>query len=152
MSRMLTTHLGKILLGVALVWSITAAIISPLKTMELTGAAPAKDKEPDVYVSFDPKVLTSAKVENYFPNKPVDPGTDREVWIRVKKVEPYKEIELAIPPANIARPPQLLPAPGPSLEGAHTLPRWGDELPALAAPKDVKDPKKPDPVPPKPPK
>ena len=49
---------------------------------------------------------------------------------------PFEPIDLDVPPAGLLRPPQILPNPGPALEGTHELPRWGDELPPLAVPEE----------------
>ena len=48
-----------------------------------------------------------------------------------KLLKEFIPVDLEIPPAGILRPAQLLPDPGPSLEGTDRLPRFGDEMPPV---------------------
>jgi hypothetical protein len=58
-------------------------------------------------------------------------SSTRCVFEPEKQVTVFQPIELDIPTPGVKRPAQLLPEPGPSLEGTEKLPRWGDEFPKV---------------------
>lgn len=135
--------LGKLLLAAALLWSGVALVVywpAPLPD-ELTAERFEKEKSEPVRVVLEPEILLPEERENWFP-----PGTGadylrgRIVFVPEKKVAPFRPVNLDLPKTTVPPLPRLLPDPGPSLEGAAGLPRWGKALPPLIAPK--KKPKK----------
>jgi hypothetical protein len=81
-------------------------------------------------------------------------GPDRRIGPVEKKAPPKPFERLNLPEvirANVAPPPMLLPTPGPTLQGAGKLPRWGSELPPVYVPPAPEPPKRLGVEPPKPP-
>jgi hypothetical protein len=130
--------LGLSLLGTILLWSQNGSLNLP----EIT----EQDKRRQVMVELDKNALPTASPEKFFAagNGAEAAGGTRYIFVAEKKLIPFQPVELDVPPASVAPPAQLLPEPGPTLEGTAKLPRFGDELPPVAiAPKDSsKDPKK----------
>ncbi len=141
MKEWIDEHLGYLLFGLALVWTLLAMVCNRATLATFPDEAKVTE-ERAVQVPLDLAELASARNELFFPPKTAQEyiGGTRCVFVEeIRKIE-FVPVELAIPPAFVMRPPQLLPDPGPSLEGADALPRWGDELPPV--PIDLEDPKK----------
>lgn len=120
-------QLGRVLLVIALLlggWAWYANRYEPLPK-ELTEAPPRA-----VYVELEPKAMSLASTETYYvaANPELYNKGGRFVFVPEVTVTQFVPVELDIPPISIKRPPQILPDPGPSLEGAHGLPRFGDEF------------------------
>ena len=136
MNELLSQYLGKILLGLAVVWAIVAAVLNAPQgpvAIEDEGKASnwgitqvkLKVKEPDANVPAEAFFVTLSDLV----------GPDRKIFpTRIEKIKQYETVELEIPDATVARAPMVLPSPGPSLPGASKLPRWGDEMPPIPAP------------------
>jgi len=124
--------LGKVFLLLALAWTgwtLWSNWYKPLPK-ELVEA-----EHRDVYVERDSKAISQASTENYYLGDMAPFAAATHVIIPEKFVKQFVPVELDIPPVTVKRPPQLLPEPGPSLEGAEKLPRFGDEF-APPAPND----------------
>jgi len=126
----LSQQFGRVLLVVALAWAGTAIYLNrhvPLEPIPETAL-----KRP-VTVELKAEALSPVAAEAYFL---AGPGTqyafERFVFAEPLKVQVFEPIALELPPTQIMRPAQLLPDPGPTLEGSHKLPRFGDELPPVA--------------------
>jgi hypothetical protein len=141
MKRFISEQAGKLLLALALVWVGASAALCPERRAAFEKEAAARDYERKVQVQFNPQEL--APREAVFPDRAEYRGTDRMVWSAPeKKEDPFRGLDL--PPvtrAVVTAPPQLLTAPGPSLQGAEKFPRWGQDLPPIYVPQPV-DPKK----------
>ena len=136
----INTQLGRLLLGLAAAWTVCCIAFSG--GSELQPHSFSVQEKP-VHVELDTAALAKEKDENYFPSKPVDfyAGSEHCVFVPEKKIREYEAVDLDIPPAPVMRPPQLLPDPGPALEGTLKLARFGDELPKeLKEPAEKKDP------------
>ena len=136
MKHLLNRHIGPLLLGVAVFLTALGISSNPQRTLEPVAETLLKR---NVTVKLDKSSLAALSSEVFFT---ADEGTHYEgpkrfVWVREKSVIVFQPVDLEIPPANIMRAPQLLPEPGPSLEGTQTLPRFGDEFPPIV----VVDPK-----------
>ncbi len=133
MKDLLEEHLGRILLALALAWAGAAAFWGQIPPFEFTGEREISDAEK---VQVKIALEKSAAAETFFPER--TSAEYREpaptVFVPEKKVIEYRPVELTIPPASVSRPPQLLPSPGPALEGTSSLPRWGDEFSPLVPP------------------
>ncbi|MBE7466858.1 MAG: hypothetical protein HS116_25590 [Planctomycetes bacterium] len=140
MQAFLDSQLGRILLGLALAWTVLAASFSPVRHAQYPDEAQIKDAA-NVTVELDPAKLATASKENFYPAQKLDYYEDGQiVWVPEKKKFEFQPIELEVPSAGLMRPAMVLPSPGPSLTGAHALPRWGDELPPILP--QAPDPKK----------
>lgn len=128
--NLLNEQLGKILLVLAIVIAGAGVYLNPAVHIEEVSDASLKRH---VQVEFDKASLAALGNETFFtPDDGTQyAGTQRFVWAKEKIVIVFQPVDLDIPPANIMRPPQLLPEPGPSLEGSHKLPRFGDEFSAI---------------------
>jgi hypothetical protein len=129
------TQLGRILLGLALVTVVLYAGANGPKLM------PEKDQKAldrPILVELDKSALATASSEIYFVEGPRDKyaGSERGVFVQEKKVKVFTPVLLELPPASIDRASQVLPEPGPSLEGSVKLPRYGEEFPAIVSPKN----------------
>lgn len=133
MKDLLEEHLGRILLALALTWTVAAAILGQRPPFDFSGEREITDPEK---VQVKLTLEKSAAAESYFPGRSSAEYREpaRSVFVPEKKVIEYRPVELTIPPASVTRPPQLLPSPGPALDGTHSLPRWGDEFPPLVPP------------------
>ena len=138
----LDAQLGRVLLVVALAWtgwSVYANWYQPLPK-ELTEA-----KIKPVYVEVDTNAKLQDDKEVYYvsggPDPYIVPGLF--VFVSEKVVKQYNPVDLDIPPVSVKRPPQILPDPGPSLEGADKLPKFGDEFAPPSANDLVPPPKTP---------
>lgn len=125
-------RIGQVLLGLALVWGglcLYANRYEPLPA-QITDVPKL-----DVYVDLEQKALSKASAETYFVSGPADNyvAGGRFVFVPETIVKQFVPVELDTPPLSVKRPPQLLPDPGPSLEGADKLPRFGDEFPPPSA-------------------
>lgn len=123
----LDAQVGRVLLAVALLWtgwSLASNWNRPLPK-ELTDA-----KRQPVYVKLDTSAKLQDDKEEYYVSGGTDPYTVAGLFVFVseKVLVQFRPVELGIPPVSVKRPPQLLPDPGPSLEGAEKLPRFGDEF------------------------
>jgi len=129
---LIDSMLGKILMGAAIAWAVVAAVSNSAQKASFPDEAKVTNAE-KVQVALDLKSLATASPEFHFPVKDAAfySGSGRYVFVKPVRKKEFVPVELDIPVPNLTRPPQLLPNPGPSLEGAGKLPRWGDELPAL---------------------
>lgn len=123
----LDAQLGRVLLVLALVWtgwSLSSNWARPLPK-ELTEA-----KVQPVEVELDTSAKLQDDKEVYFVSGGPDPYIAARLFVFVpeKVITQFRPVELDIPTVSVKRPPQLLPDPGPSLEGAEKLPRFGDEF------------------------
>jgi hypothetical protein len=141
MKRFISEQAGKFLLALALVWVGASAVLCPEHRAAFEKEAAVKDYERKVQVQFNPQEL--APREAVFPDRADYRGTDRPVFNHPeKKEDPFRGLDL--PPvtrAVVTAPPQLLTAPGPSLQGAEKFPRWEKDMPPIYVPQPV-DPKK----------
>lgn len=135
MVELIEQQLGRILLGVAVVWTVTAAWINNVPQVEFPEEKKVKD-EKAVQVELDETTLKTANPEIFFPDRGAEDYRGRAWFPFVPPVKTFifEPVELKVPTTDLMRPPQLLPSPGPSLEGTHGLPRWGEEFPALKPP------------------
>ena len=124
MMYFINDQLGRILLGIALVLTIGALSMNPSPSVE---AVP--DTKREVVVELNKAALAELSKEAYFvADSPLTAST-RCVFEPEKQIVIFQPIELDIPTPGVKRSAQLLPEPGPSLEGSEKLPRWGDEFP-----------------------
>ena len=126
----LDAQLGRMLLVLAVAWTVAA--------IYLNGAQPVPDtltKVPNdpVKVLLDTEQLAALGAEQCFAMGPGEKYSEstRYVFVPEKVEVVFHPVDLDVPPIGILRPPQILPEPGPSLEGADKLPRFGDEFPPL---------------------
>jgi hypothetical protein len=131
---------GRILLAIAVM--LTIVLWSQNGSLDLP-PVPTQDLNRQVMVELDKNTLPTASQEKFFV---LGSGSDyaggsRFIFVAEKKIIEFQPVELDVPAANVLPPPQLLPEPGPSLEGTAKLPRFGDEFPPVALIKDSKDPK-----------
>jgi len=126
----INAQLGRILLVLAIVLTLASASYNGPRVLP---EVDQKSLERPVLVALDKSTLGVASSEQYFAKGPGSnyEGT-REVFVRPKLVKEFVPVLLELPPAGIARAPQVLPEPGPSLEGSVKLPRYGEEFPPLA--------------------
>lgn len=142
MLRLIDEQLGRILLAIAVFGAGAAAWTNQPRRFEEI----PKNKR-SVQVELDKSALTATANEVFFL---ADDGTQysagKRVFLQAKVVKPYEPVELGLPPAGVMRPPQVLPEPGPALEGTAKLPRFGDEFSPVGAgdkpPADKPDPAK----------
>jgi hypothetical protein len=134
--QMLSDQIGKILLVLAVVIAGAGIYLNPPQSID---EVPQSLLNRPVQVELDKTSLAALGNETFFTQDDGSQyaGVQRAVWVKEKISIVFQPVELDIPPANIMRPPQLLPEPGPSLEGSHKLPRFGDEF----APIVMVDPK-----------
>ena len=139
MKHFLDENLGRILFVLAILWSLTAALLNRDTGWTFTGEDRSLDRE-RIQVKLELEKIAAA--EGYFPAHDAAHylGAKRFVFVPEKKEFKFKAVDLDIPPPLVMRPPMVLPDPGPALEGTHDLPRWGEGLPALVAP--APEPKK----------
>jgi hypothetical protein len=134
MARILNEQAGKLLLALALVWLCVSPVLFPTRSISLEKEDEVKDYARKVQVAFNPQAL--APREAVYPDRNEYRGTAGLVWSAPEqKITPFTGLEL--PPvtrASVMPPPQLLPVPGPSLQGADKFPRWGQELPPITPP------------------
>jgi len=160
MLRLIDEQLGRILLGLAVLVAVGAACLNPRQ--ELPKVSEELHRR-SVLVPLDNKSLTANSKEVFFmPDDGAQyAGPDRYILVKKIEVKQFSAVDLPLPPAAVMRSPQLLPEPGPALEGTQKLPRFGDEFPpvgvANAAPNqpvglvpDPKTPPKPGPLAPVP--
>lgn len=133
MGEFLNEQAGRMLLAAAIVATIVS--ISSNRYAELA-PIPESDLQRPVRVKLDKAALALASAETYFVRGPAAQfvGADRCVFEKERKVAAFVPVELDIPPASVARTPQLLPEPGPSLSGTKDLKRFGDEFGPAAVP------------------
>jgi len=126
----INAQLGRILLVLAvLITLVSAGMNAPQVLPEVD----ATSLERPVLVALDKSTLGVASSEEYFAKGPGSAYEgNREVFVRPKVVKEFQPVLLELPPAGIERAPQVLPEPGPSLEGAAKLPRYGEEFPPIA--------------------
>jgi len=130
MMRLLNQQLGKLLLVLAIGLTVLGFMLSPPPKSE---PLPEELTTKPVNVELDKKSLATASSEVFFaPDSPEYAGGDRFIFVPERRIVEFVPIDLDIPPATVMRAPQLLPEPGPSLEGSHKLLRFGDELPPVA--------------------
>jgi hypothetical protein len=126
----INAQLGRIFL-------VSAAVIVAV-TMQMNAPRPLPEVEQKeltrpVLVDLDKAELAVASSEVYFAEGPMAKyaGSERFVFVAEKKIKEFVPVLLELPPASVMRPPMILTEPGPALEGAHTLPRYGDEFPPV---------------------
>src|SRR5204862_3978391 len=90
-------------------------------------------KSDPIRVSLDRKALALASSEVFYATgkSPEWLGATTFVFVPEKIVVEFKPVILDIPHVGVMRPPQILTEPGPALDGAHKLPRWGEEFPPI---------------------
>jgi len=137
--EVLDAQLGRVLLVIALLWAgwcVYANRERPLPA-ELTDVKPLP-----VMVELDARAKSQDISEAYYVvDEPAKYTVLTHVFREAIIVKTFTPVELDIPQLTVKRPPQLLPEPGPSLEGADKLPRFGDEF-APPAPADLPAPTK----------
>lgn len=119
-------QLGRILLVVAIAATVIAISMNPSPSVE---AMP--DVKREVIVELNKTALAALSKEAYFVTDSPLTASTRCVFEPEKQIVIFQPIDLDIPQPGVKRPAQLLPDPGPSLEGSETLPRWGDEFPKI---------------------
>jgi hypothetical protein len=127
MLHLLNQQLGRILLVLALGLAGAAIYFNPPQKLEEVSQS---DASRPVRVTLDQGALKALGDEVFFTQDDDTHfmGVTRAVWVKEKTILVFQPVDLEIPPASVMRPPQLLPEPGPSLEGASKLPRFGDEF------------------------
>ncbi len=130
--ELIDAELGKVLLVIALLWAgwtVYANWYQPLPENLV------KVETRPVYVEMDPKAKSQDLSEVYYVAGESAPYIVPGIFVFVPEVitKQFSPVELDIPQLTVKRPPQLLPEPGPSLEGADKLPRFGDEFPPPSA-------------------
>lgn len=129
--EILDVHLGKVFLALALLWAgLTLVANRPEKLPATLTDVPPRE----VYVGLDHKAMSKASSETYYVAGPAENyvASGRFVFVPEVITKVFVPVELDTPPLSVRRSPQLLPDPGPSLEGADKLPRFGEEFPAMA--------------------
>lgn len=128
--RLIDQQLGRILFGVAVAIAVAVNVMNPPMTVE---PEPESSLRRPVQVKLVKSELATESIETYFA---ADGGwtqpADRFVFAEPKVAFVFQPVDLDVPPASIGRAPQVLPEPGPSLEGASGLPRFGDEFAPIA--------------------
>ena len=127
----LNDQFGRMLFAIAIVWtSLSVFVWNPAQTLpEISNEIIHRP----VHVKLDKAALAAASAEVFFPP---GPGTQymvvgHFVFVAPRKIIEFVPVKLDIPPSGTMQPPQILPEGGPSLEGAHLLPRYGGEFPPL---------------------
>jgi hypothetical protein len=126
MKRLLHEQFGPLLLLATFVWVGLAMALFPVRPVSLPGAGQLADYRQKVGVAYargelapEERVFPKGKAEDYRRE-------DIGVFTTSRVGPPPPPPELPLPTcARVRRPPQLLPEPGPTLEGADKLPRWG---------------------------
>ncbi len=135
MQDLIDKQLGRILLGIAIVWSIVIASMNMSEEVTFPGEI-QKSAAKDIQVELDVTTLATASPEQYFPTQ--DPkelrGSGKFPFVPPVKVFEFTPVSLSVPLTGLEPPPQVLPSPGPALEGTAGLPRWGEEFKPLQAP------------------
>ncbi|MGD0091151.1 MAG: hypothetical protein ABSE73_14635 [Planctomycetota bacterium] len=130
MVRMIDEQLGRVLLVVALLAVVVAAGLNPRQERPKV----SEDRRP-VQVPLDKASLTANSSEVFYI---ADNGNQFTagvcIFVKPAKVIVYEPVPLSLPSGSVMRPPQILPDPGPALEGTIKLPRYGDEFPPVAPP------------------
>jgi hypothetical protein len=131
MKDWINQQFGRILLGAAI--AITA-VASHLQAPPAPPASFSAEAPGSLQVKLDVKALEAASSEKYFPpGKGADyMGGERFVFVPEKKVRVYEKVELDLPLTSVMAAPTVLPEPGPTLQGAHDLPRMEKFLNAPA--------------------
>jgi hypothetical protein len=139
-------HLGKLLLAAAVVWFALAGLLNlrAKRTFDKEGRyGPAVRDEGRTRKG---QLQYPALVRVPFADAPIAEGAElqargREVrgreeylFVKERKFKPFEPVNVPAPGASIPRPPQLLPSPGPNLQGSDKLPRWGEEAKPLPEP------------------
>jgi len=123
--RIIDQQLGRILLVVAIAIAIAVNVSNPPLTVE---PEPSERLNRPVQVKLLKSELATASAEVFFlKDVPAQPS-DRFVFAEPKTTFVFQPVDLDIPPATVGRAPQVLPEPGPTLDGAINLPRFGDEF------------------------
>src|SRR5690242_12462973 len=114
-------QLGRIMLVLAVVVTIASSAMHAPR--ELPPVDPQSLTRP-VLVVLDKDALIVASSETFYAEGPGSKylGPERGLFVQEKKVKEFQPVLLELPPASIMRGPQVLPEPGPSLEGTHKLP------------------------------
>jgi len=123
--RIIDQQLGRILLVVAIAIAIAVNVSNPPLTVE---PEPSERLNRPVQVKLLKSELATASAEVFFLKEIPAQPSDRFVFAEPKTTFVFQPVDLDVPPANIGRAPQILPEPGPMLEGAVNLPRFGDEF------------------------
>ena len=131
----LDAQLGRIFLVLAIAWSVAAALLNPPVGVSFPEQAQVPQAG-EVMVKLDPKKLATASPEIHFPDRTPQEyrGREHPIFVPEKRKFEFQPVDLTVPQANVPRAPQVLPSPGPALEGTEKLPRWGEELPPLTPP------------------
>lgn len=123
--RIIDQQLGRILLVVAIAIAIAVNVTNPPLTVE---PEPADRLSRPVQVKLLKSELATASAEVFFLKEIPAQPSDRFVFAEPKTAFVFQPVDLDIPPASVGRAPQILPEPGPTLDGAANLPRFGDEF------------------------
>lgn len=123
--RIIDQQLGRILLVAAIAIAVAINVTNPPLTLE---PEPSDRLSRPVQVKLLKSELATASAEVFFLKEVPSQPLDRFVFAEPKTVFVFQPVDLDIPPASIGRAPQILPDPGPTLEGAAGLPRFGDEF------------------------
>lgn len=141
MGERISEQMGKILLVLAIAGAGFAIGMNPYEPVSFPEAEQIGDSQAvQVDWSGKPAEGTAALSEPFFAGGTREDyrGGERFVWVPERKVKEFEPINLDVPiaTARVASPPQLLPTPGPGLEGTAGLPRWGEEFapPKVEAP------------------
>src|SRR4051812_23114375 len=119
-------QLGRILLVLAIAASVAGIVFNPAQKLD---PVPDNLVKRDVTVELNKSALAALSSETFFANEPA--AVTNTPFEPEKHIIVFQPIELDIPSAGVKKPAQLLPEPGPSLEGSEKLPRWGDEFPKI---------------------
>ncbi|HYF49471.1 MAG TPA: hypothetical protein VEJ63_08700 [Planctomycetota bacterium] len=127
----INAQLGRILLVLAVIITIVS---TSMNGPQVLPQPEQKDLDRPVLVHLDKSTLGVASSEEYFVKGLGSEwaGSERYVFVQEKKVKEFVPVLLELPPAGIARAPQVMPEYGPSLEGSISLPRFGEEFPPIA--------------------
>jgi hypothetical protein len=128
--RFVDQQLGRILLAVAVVVAVAVNVLNQAPVVE--PESDARLGRPVQVKLIESELATASNEIYYAPDSPVwTAPLDTFVFIPPKTAFVFQPVDLDVPPASIGRAAQILPEPGPSLEGAAKLPRFGDEFPAM---------------------
>jgi hypothetical protein len=136
MLKLLNDQFGRILLAAAIVAAVVAAYLNRAAPLP-----PLQDPQGQVRVKLDESLLIANNNEVFFPQGDAAAyALGKYVFAPPVVVRQFESVDLDLPPAGVMRPPQVLPDPGPALEGTGRLPRYGDEFPQATPAADQNPP------------
>jgi hypothetical protein len=120
----LNEQFGRILFVVAIAAAVAGIVLNPAQKLDPVADTLVKR---DVTVELNKAALAALSKEAFYAVEP--PAIANTPFEPEKHIVVFQSVDLDIPSPGVKRPAQLLPEPGPSLEGSEKLPRWGDEFP-----------------------